>query len=143
LLGVDPYSGKDIHKPTDSEWDKLFNSAKFAYDTAMPPAVSSANIKKVKDIIDEKEGITGAKPSSMVFARMMGLKLYDYNVDESLAIQDKVVKGIERDFKAAMKKAKQDEYRKGYPDYEALDAELDKLQERMDKRIAEVRGEEE
>lgn len=143
LLGVDPYTGKDIHKPTDSEWDKLINSGKFAYDTVMPPAVSSANLSKVKDIAQEKQGITGKEPSNLVFARMLGLKLYDYNVEESLAIQDKVVKGVERDFKAAMRKAKQEEYRKGYPDYEALDAELDKLQERMDKRIAEIRGEEE
>ena len=143
LLGVDPYTGKDIHKPTDSEWDKLINSGKFAYDTVMPPAVSSANLGKVKDIAQEKQGITGKEPSNLVFARMLGLKLYDYNVEESLAIQDKVVKGVERDFKAAMRKAKQEEYRKGYPDYEALDAELDKLQERMDKRIAEIRGEEE
>lgn len=144
LLGVDPYTRKDIHKPTDSDWDKLVNSAVFAYDTAMPSMVSSKNISKVKDIVDEKEGITGAKPSNLVMARMMGLKIYDYNVDESLAIQDKVVKGIKQDFKAAMSKAKKEEYRKGYPDYEALDAELEVLRERMDKRIAEIRsGEEE
>jgi hypothetical protein len=143
LLGVDPYSGKDIHKPTDSEWDKLVNSAVFAYDTAMPPAVSSKNWSKVKDIIQEKEGITGAKPSNLVIARMFGFKLYDYNVDESLAIQDKVVKGIKRDFKSAMSKARKEEYRKGYPDYEALDKELEVLRERMEKRVAEVRGGEE
>lgn len=143
LLGVDPFSGKDIHKPTDSQWDKLFNSAKFAYDTAMPPAVSSANFKKIKDIVDEKQGITGAPPSSLVLARIFGFKLYDYNVEESLAIQDKIVKGVERDFKAAMAKAKRDEYAKGYPDYEALDKELDVLRDRMEKRIAEIRGEEE
>jgi len=143
LLGVDPYTGKDIHKPTDSEWDKLFNSATFAYDTAMPSMVSSKNISKVKDIIDEKEGITGVKPSNLVMARMLGFKLYDYNVDESMAIQDKVVKGIEKDFKAAMTRAKKEEYRKGYPDYEALDKELEVLRERMEKRVAEVRGGEE
>lgn len=142
LFGVDPYTGKAIHKPTDSEWDKLLNSAKFAYDIAMPPMVSSKNIQKALDVKDEKVGETGAMPSNLVFARMLGFKAYDYDIDESMAIQDKVVKGIEKDFKAAMRKAKKEEYRKGYPDYDELDEELEVLRERMERRIAEVRGEE-
>jgi hypothetical protein len=142
LFGIDPYTGKEIHKPTDSEWDKLLNSGKFAYDLAMPPAVSSKNIEKALDVKNEKVGTTGAMPSNLVFARMLGLKAYDYDIDESLAIQDKVVKGIEKDFKAAMRKAKKEEYRKAYPDYDELDEELEVLRERMERRIAEVRGEE-
>jgi len=142
LFGVDPYTGKAIHKPTDSEWDKLFNSARFVRDLALPPALSSRNLDKVSDIKDEKAGVTGAMPSNLVFARMLGFKAYDYDVDESMVIQDKVVKGIEKDFKAAMRKAKREEYSKGYPDYDALDEELEVLRERMERRIAEVRGEE-
>lgn len=141
IAGVDPYTGKSIHQPTDSEWDKFLNAAKFGYDTFSPSFMSSRNINKVKDIIDEKVGITGAEPSNLVFARMMGLKMYDFNVSESLAIQDKRIKGIERDFKSAMKKAKEEEYRKGYPDYESLDKELETLRERMEERKAKVRGE--
>jgi hypothetical protein len=41
-----------------------------------------------------------------------------------------------------MNKAKRNEYSKGYPDYDALDAELDELQARLEKRIAELTGEE-
>jgi hypothetical protein len=142
LFGVDPYTGKEIHKPTDSEWDKLLNSGKFAYDIAMPPMVSSKNLSKAIDVKDEKVGTTGAMPSNLIFARMLGFKAYDYDIDESMAIQDKVVKGIEKDFKAAMRKAKKEEYRKAYPDYDELDEELEVLRERMERRIAEVRGEE-
>ena len=40
-----------------------------------------------------------------------------------------------------MTKAQRDEYRKGYPDYEALDKELDSLRERMEQEIAKKRGE--
>jgi hypothetical protein len=141
--GVDPYSGKDIHKPTDSELDKLVNATKFAYDTMAPSFASSQNYKKIKDIINDKQGITGKEPSNLVFARMLGFKLYEYNVDESLALQDLEVKKIEREFKSEMRKATQDEYAKGYPDYEALDEKIDALQERLDKRIAKIRGEEE
>lgn len=140
VLGVDPYTGKSIHQPTDTDWDKLWNATKFGYDIATPPAVSSRNIGRVDDLLEGKTGITGVEPSSLVLARMFGLKLYDYNVDEQAAINEGNIKRITRDFKAAMTKAKRDEMRKGYPDFEALDAELDKLRERMEKEIEKAQG---
>ena len=73
-------------------------------------------------------------------ARTFGLKLYDFNVDEQAAINEIVVKRIQRDFKSAITKATRDEMRKGYPDYEALDAELEDLRTRMEKEIEKARG---
>lgn len=143
VAGVDPYTGKPIHQPTDTEWDKLMNSAKFAYDTAMPPAVSSRNWEKARDVLSGKTTEIGKEPSSLVFARMLGLKMYDFDEDEAAAKQDKALKAIKRDFKAAMNRAKKDEYRNGYPDYEALDEELGELQDRMSERVKELYGEEE
>ncbi len=140
VLGVDPYTGKSIHQPTDTDWDKLWNATKFGYDIVTPPAVSSRNLGRVDDLLEGKTGITGVEPSSLVLARMFGLKLYDYNVDEQAAINEVVIKRITRDFKAAMTKAKRDEMRKGYPNFEALDAELDALRERMEKEIEKARG---
>jgi len=140
--GVDPYTGKEIHKPTDSEWDKFLNAAKFSYDLVAPPFLSSRTYQKIKDIKDEKVSDTGVEPSSLYFARVLGLKAYNYDVDDSMIAQDKKVKSIEKDFKAAMRKARKEEYSKGYPDYDALDAELEILRERMERRIAKVRGEE-
>jgi protein-tyrosine phosphatase len=106
--------------------------------------VSSKNLEKATEIVSgDNLSITGAEPSNAVFARMLGLKIYDYNVPESLAIQDKIEKSIERDFKAAMNKAKKEEDKRGYPDYEELDETLQDLQERMEERVARLRGEEE
>ena len=85
----------------------------------------------MQDIIDDKKGITGVSPSGLVFARSAGLKLYDYNVDESQAMQSVVSKKIGREFKMAINKAKREEYSKGYPDYEALDAKIKELEARM------------
>lgn len=144
VAGVDPYTGKSLYKPTDTQWDKLLKSAEFGYDIVAPPVVNSKNYAKVKEIISgDNLSITGAEPSNAVFARMFGLKLYDYNVPEELAIQDKIEKAIERDFKAAMNKAKKEEDKRGYPDYEELDETLQDLQERMEERVARLRGEEE
>ena len=140
VAGVDPYTGKGIHEATDTDLDKLWNSTKYAYDIAMPPAVSSRNLARAGDVLSGTTGVTGALPSGYVFARMMGLKLYDYNVDESQAMQEFAAARIEREFKMAMTKAKREEMRKGVPDYAALDEELAELERRMEERIAAARG---
>jgi hypothetical protein len=142
VLGVDTFTGKSIHQPTDTGWDKLWNSTKAGYDIFTPPAISSRQISRANDFFEGKEGITGTPPSGLVFARSFGLKLYDYNVTEEEAKQELNAERVQREFKAAMTKAKRDEYRKGYPDYEALDKELEDLQTRMEKEIAKKRGEE-
>jgi hypothetical protein len=142
VLGVDTFTGKSIHQPTDTGWEKLWNSTKAGYDIFTPPAISSKQIGRATDFFEGKEGITGTPPSGLVFARSFGLKLYDYNVTEEETKQELNAERVQREFKAAMTKAKRDEYRKGYPDYEALDKELEDLQERMEKEMAKKRGEE-
>jgi hypothetical protein len=142
VLGVDTFTGKSIHQPTDTGWEKLWNSTKAGYDIFTPPAISSKQIGRATDFFEGKEGITGAPPSGLVLARSFGLKLYDYNVTEEETKQELNAERVQREFKAAMTKAKRDEYRKGYPDYEALDKELEDLQERMEKEMAKKRGEE-
>jgi hypothetical protein len=138
--GVDPYTGKSLHKPTDTELQKLWTSTKFAYDTATIPLINSRNISKVDDLVEGKTGITGNEPSALPIARAFGMKFYDFNVTEQAAINDIVVKRIQKDFKSAMTKAKRDEYRKAYPDYDELDATLEELRTRMDKEVTKARG---
>ena len=142
VAGVDPYTGKSINQPTDTQWEKLWNSTKFGYDIIAPPSISSRQISRANDFFEGKTGITGSEPSGMVFARAFGLKLYDYNVIESETIQEIAAKRVQREFKTAMEKAKRDEYRKGSPDYDELDRTLEALQERMEKEIDKARGEE-
>lgn len=142
VAGIDPYTGKDLHKATDTNLDKLWNISKFAYDTATPPAVSSRQLARVQDIIDEKKGVTGALPSGLPLARMFGLKFYDYNVDEALAMQGFAAKRIEREFKDEIRKLKRDEMRKGTPDYAGLTEAITKLEARMREEMAKARGEE-
>ena len=73
---------------------------------------------------------------------MLGLKLYDYDEDEAAVQQSKMLKGVQKDFKAAMTRAKKKELAKGSPDYEALDEELNELRDRMLERMSEIRGDE-
>jgi hypothetical protein len=140
--GIDPYTRKSIHQPTDSDWDKLGNAGKFAYDIIAPPAVSSRQIKTISDILADKSGPTGAPVSDLAIARSFGLKLYEFNVDEAAYYKSVEIRKLQRDYRAAMTKAARDEYRKGYPDPAALEKELGDLRERLLEAIDKARGEE-
>jgi len=140
--GVDPYTGKSIHKPTDSDWDKFVNAGMFAYDIITPPAVSSKQLKSIVDIASEKTGPTGAPVSDLAIARTFGLKLYEFNVDEAAYYRSVEIRKLQRDYKAAMNKAAREEYRKGYPDRVALEKEISELRDRMMEAIDKARGEE-
>jgi hypothetical protein len=143
MNGYDPFTGKPMHAPTDTEWDKLVTTGKAAYDTMAPPVVTSKFWGQISDLKDGAMGPTGVEKSSMFLARTLGgLGLYQFNVDEAAFYQRKDIKEIKKDYKAAMTKAKREEYRKGYPDYEALDKELDTLRDRMQKALTKARGEE-
>jgi len=139
--GVDPYTGKPIHEVTDSDFEKLLNAATAGYNIMAPPIISSRNGRAVKRALDGNTGITGASPSSTVFARALGMRLYQHNVDEEAAFKDIRESAISLDFDVAISKAKREELNKGYPDYAKLDKKLDKLLEEKDAALLKVRGE--
>jgi hypothetical protein len=143
MNGFDPFTGKPMHDPTDTQWDKLVNTGKAVYNTMAPAAVNANFWKNVGELSAGVTGPTGVEKSALFLARNLGgLGLYQFNVDESAFYQDLEVKKIKREFDTAIAKAKRLEYSKGYPDYEALDAELDSLQTRLQEQIAKARGEE-
>ena len=140
--GVDPYTAKPLNQPTDSDWEKLGNMGKFAYDIVTPPAVNSRQVKAALDIMNDKTGPTGAAVSDLAIARSFGLKLYEFNVDESAYYKSVEIRKLQRDYRAAMTKAARDEYRKGKPDPAALEKEIGDLRERLLEAIDKARGEE-
>jgi len=143
LNGYDPFTGKPIADPTDETWDRVDKTSEYLYNSMAPSWLSTKFREKIGDLKDEKTGPLGVEKSSLFLARTLGgLGLYQFNVEESRFLQDKKVESIKKDFSAAMNKAKRNEYSKGYPDYDALDAELDALQDRLQKRIAELTGDE-
>lgn len=143
MNGYDPFTGKPMHAPTDTEWDKLVATGKATYDTLAPPIFGTKFWNQIGDLKDGAMGPTGIEKSSMFLARTLGgIGLYQFNTDEAAFYKNKEIKDIKKDFKAAMTKAKREEYRKGYPDYAALDKELDELRDRMQKELAKAKGEE-
>lgn len=142
VFGYDPFTGKPMHAPTDTEWDKLVRTGKAIYDTMAPAAINSRFFTNIGNLVDDRKGITGTEPDTLFLLRnLTGAPFYRFDVTESRAQQDLRVQSIKRDFNTAINKAKREEMRKGYPDFEALDAELADLRKRMEAEVATARGE--
>jgi len=142
LLNVDPFTGKPIYNETDDNLDKAMKSGKAVWDTFAPAPLTFRTGGQVMDWAQDKEGPTGKPNDGLVFARLFGLSVYQYDRSETDYYQNAEIKKIKSEFKKVMNQAKRDEMSKGYPDYEALDAKLDKLSEGLEQRIAEIRGDE-
>ncbi len=142
LLNVDPFTGEPIYNETDETLDKAMKSGKAVWDTFAPAPLTFRTGGQVMDWAQDKEGPTGKPNDGLVFARLFGLSVYQYDEAETQYYQDAEVKKIKSEFKKEMNKAKRDEMSKGYPDYEALDERLDKLAQRLEDRIAKIRGDE-
>ena len=123
---------KSIHRPTDSDFEKLLNIGRYGYDLFLPPAIGSRTLSTFNDVVQGNVNMySGREPgiSNLIFARFGGLKFVDFNVNDKLASADlKQVKLWE--YKAAIKRAQRAEVAKGYPDYEALH-EIKDLYEEM------------
>jgi hypothetical protein len=142
FLNVDPFTGKELYKETDTSTDKLLNSGAAVWDVMMPSWASTRLYNNFKDLADGKVGPTGVLPDSMFIARLFGMTLYEFNRSEVQYSQNAEVSKLKREFMTAMRAAAKDEARRGYPDYEALDVKLADLRERMMQAMDKARGEE-
>ena len=143
IFGNDPFTGKRLYTDANTSFEKFKNVAATVWDSLIPPLVANRFWENVGKLTDEKAGPTGRAPDMLFIARMLGLSAYQYDSEETKFYQDAAVKKLQREFKMMMNKAKRDEEAKGYPDYAALDEQLMELQGRMEKRVAELRGQEE
>jgi hypothetical protein len=141
FFDVDPFTGKKLSDETSGDFDRFSSAAKTIYNTMTPSFAQTRFFENIDALAQGKIGPTGVEPDALFLARLGGLTIYEFNRQETDFFNDREIQRIKRDFGSAMAKAKRDEYSKGYPDYEALDTELAKLRERMDKRVAEIRGE--
>jgi Txe/YoeB family toxin of Txe-Axe toxin-antitoxin module len=101
---------------------------------------SSTNYGKFEDLLNDKVGPTGDEKSAamFLFSRIMGLKLMDYNLAEEEYFRGVRASKSNREFRAAINKMRRDEYAKGYPDYEELDARIMELYSEMLKSYNEI-----
>jgi hypothetical protein len=142
VFGMDPFTGKPLSDETAGNFDRMIDRTKGVYNSMAPGPAQVRFFKNVDDYLSGREGPTGREPSAMFLARTLGgLSVYQFDKNETYFYNDLEVQRVKREFGAVMNKAKRDEYNKRYPDYETLDAKLDKLRDRLEKRISEIRGE--
>lgn len=146
LFGIDAFTGKPLSDVTQTQAEKFASSLESVYNTMAPSVASTRlwgpNEGEIAKLLENRKGPTGAEPDAMFLARLFGFTAYEFNRSEVQFYQDAQVKKLKREFSLVMNKAKRDEYAKGYPDYEALDAKLADLRTRLEERINEIRGEE-
>jgi hypothetical protein len=143
VAGVDPFDGKSISDATATDFEKVVDRTKFL-QSMMTPNLPFVNAKETEKFIDIASGRTDlpANSGSLAMARYLGLRVYNYNVDAELDAQDRAVKAIESEYKRAINKIKRKTERMEDPDWDEFYAKEEELINRMEKRIAERRGEE-
>ena len=139
--GIDPYTGKPLSPPSDSDWEKLSDRLVYTQSLFAPnlPFLNARELEKAKEAFAVTEG-RSENYSSLYMARTAGMRFYDFNVQGSLDQQDRAVSAVEREYKTEIGKLKRKQERLEKPDWETFYEREEELMMRMEKRIAEIRG---
>lgn len=138
-INMDPYTGKKVIEDTDGFYDGLLKTTAAATDIMLPPLIASKNREKLEKFASGEQTVSGKSMSPVWALRAMGLKFYDPYISDELLWQQIGAKKIMREYKTAMSKARREAMRTGGAyDAEALQAELDRLNEAMLKEVDEV-----
>jgi hypothetical protein len=139
--GIDPYNGRPLSPPSDSDWEKLSDRLVYTQSLFAPnlPFLNARELEKAKDAFAATEG-RSENYSSRYMARTAGMRFYDFNVQGSLDQQDRAASAVEREYKTEIGKLKRKQERLENPDWDAFYEREEELMMRMEKRIAEIRG---
>lgn len=141
-LGVDPYTGKPLSSPTDTNWEKFADRSKAVAGQFVPQVgVDVLKWDRVSDIIkgraDKAENF-----EAMQMARWAGMKLYEFDVEESQAQQARAAKSIMTEYQTEIRKVARAEARYERPDWNSFNERQAELLARMKTEMAKARGEE-
>lgn len=142
VLGVDPYTGKPLSSPTDTNWEKFVDRSKAVAGQFVPQVgVDVLKWDRVNDIIkgraDKAENF-----EAMQMARWAGMKLYEFDVEESQAQQSRAAKAIMTEYQKEIRKIARAEARYERPDWNSFNERQAELLARMQTEMAKARGEE-
>jgi hypothetical protein len=139
--GIDPYNGRPLSPPSDSDWEKLSDRLVYTQSLFAPnlPFLNARELEKAKEAFAATEG-RSENYSSLYMARTAGMRFYDFNVQGSLDQQDRAASAVEREYKTEIGKLKRKQERLENPDWDAFYEREEELMMRMEKRIAEIRG---
>jgi hypothetical protein len=141
--GIDPFTGRPLSPPTDSQWEKLVDRSKYMAGQFLPNyPINPSQWKTTEEIIKGRTDKT-ENFAALQMARWAGLKFYDYNVQQSEISQFRAAKAIMSEYKQEMGRLRRAEARFENPDWDAFNKRQAELVERMLQDMAKARGEEE
>ena len=129
-MGLDTYTGKPLYETTDSDLVKFGEIFEGMTDMFLPPWFQSVKRDRYGAAWDGDRDIVGQTQSlsSAIAMNFMGLKLVDYNVAEEATYRQIRESAVGREYKAAIRKLQREEMRSGAPDYQALYADIQRLE---------------
>lgn len=137
--GIDPYTGKKLSTPAESDWEGLVDRAKFMGATFTPgwaPAAADIATKAAGGKGKPELGMAGNPVGNLDAARKFGgLQLDSFNTAEAKVQQNIAVKSIKADFDKEIAKLRRTS------DWEAFAKRRDELLQRRNERINEAKGE--
>ena len=145
--GVDPFTGKKLSPPTDSDWEGAVDRAKFMGATFTPgwtPGAVDVATKAAGGRGKAELDLAGNPVSSLEVARKLGglnLQLYTFNTDAAAIQQSIAARSIKAEFDKEIAKLRRAEARYENPDWVAFAKKRDELLARRNERINEARGE--
>ena len=144
VAGVDPYTGKPLGSPTDTQLETLATRARYlTSQLVLPPwaSIDDNAMDKLKAVINQRTDRT-QNFAALQMARFAGLKLYDYNVDQAAVAQQRAARAIMSEYKQEIGKLRRAEARFENPDWDAFMLRQDELLIRMREEMAKAKGEE-
>jgi hypothetical protein len=141
--GVDPYTGRAITSPTDSDWEKLTTYGGFLTGLVTPniPLVNPVEWARAEKVFTERSDVT-ENAAELYIARQAGLRFFDFNVEAAANQQQRAVAAIKREFQIELGKLKREQGLLKTPDWDGYMERRKALMERMQERINERTGEE-
>ena len=134
LGGVDPFTGKAIHSPTDTTSDKFINATSKIIDTMLPPSLNIKTAQDLATIMNGKYDVIGREESRLHFlmAKVFGLKVVESNDLEEAKWRQIRESKVARDYKYAMSKLKREYLATGNTDYDSFSEQIADLTERLE-----------
>lgn len=141
--GVDPFNSQPLSPPTATNWEAA--SARLKYlQSLFVPNLPYVNLREVDRFTDAVSGRTDKSDNyaELYFARLAGLRLYDYNVKQSKIDQNRAARAIMGEYKRELSKLRRAEARLETPDWESFREKQDDMLRRMQEEMRKAQGEE-
>ena len=142
LSGNNTFTGKSLYDTTDSDLTKTLRVGEALVDlVGVPPWLQRYSREDYFEAMDGTRDMTGQAATtvaSAIASRFLGLKVVDFNAAEEAVYRQLEEKQVTRDYKAAIRKLQREEMRSGSPDYQALYADIQRLELELAEEVKKI-----